>query len=41
MSKGKYIPQYLYYVDFYLYEVTYFITTQLVMLTGIEPVFHD
>ena len=41
MSKGKYLPQYLYDVNFYLYEVTYFITTQLVMLTGIEPVFHD
>ena len=39
MSKGKSIPQDLYYVNFY--EVTYFITTQLVMLTGIEPVFHD
>lgn len=39
MSKGKSIPQDLYTVNFY--EVTYFITTQLVMLTGIEPVFHD
>ena len=39
MSKGKSIPQDLYNVNFY--EVTYFITTQLVMLTGIEPVFHD
>ena len=41
MSKGKSIPQDLYNVNFYYYEVTYFITTQLVMLTGIEPVFHD
>lgn len=41
MSKGKSIQQDLYNVNFYYYEVTYFITTQLVMLTGIEPVFHD
>ena len=37
MYKGKSILN----VNFYYYEVTYFITTQLVMLTGIEPVFHD
>ena len=41
MSKGKSIPQDLYSVNFYFYEVTYFITTQLVMLIGIEPVFYD
>lgn len=41
MSKGKSIPQDLCNVNFYYYEVTYFITTQLVMLTVIEPVFHD
>ena len=37
MSKGKSIPQYLYDVNFYLYEVTYFIATQLVLPVGFEP----
>ena len=37
MSKGKSISQYLYDVNFYLYEVTYFITTQLVLPVGFEP----
>ena len=35
MSKGKSIPQDLYTVNFY--EVTYFITTQLVLPVGFEP----